>query len=197
MDIGLGSGLRLSAPQQLLGQLRGQVQIDHQIRLRQFQPPVFQVKQPVQIRLPLGLRELCGLVDGVGGSVPVGQNQPAGGVYLPPVLLEGGVAVHGVEGGGGVGADVAGSGPQRAVEIEPCGLCEGVAVAWKVDLMEGDALRLESLGQQTGLGCLARAVRALKHNQFSAHDRLSPAVWSRNRGSFIIRPNRLGFLISR
>ena len=47
-----------------------------------------------------------------------------------------------------------------------------------------------------GLRCFAAAVRAFKYDQFAFH-LFSPITWIKNRGSFIIRPMRLGFFIKR
>ena len=75
VDVGL-TALRRSLPDQRLGELKGQVQIEHQVRGGQSQERVFKVKEPVQIGPPLRLRQLPRLVHRVGGGVPVSDQDP-------------------------------------------------------------------------------------------------------------------------
>ena len=199
MDVRRGACGGLPAAEHTLGEVRGHIQVDHQIRRGQAQPPVLQVKQPRHKLPPLPHLQLGGLVHGVGGGVAVGQDQRAVFIVLAPVLLVGGVAVHREQGGGGVGVHIAGAVPQHTGQIQPGRLGKGVAVAGEVDLPKEDPLLPQPLGHHMGLGGLAGAVGTLKNDQPAPHVRslFSRATWTKNRGSFIIRPTRLGFFSSR
>ena len=195
VNIGLGAGLPLPPPQETVRRLGGHVQIQHQIRFRKPQTAVFQIKEPVQKGPPLPAGELGGLVDRVGGGVAVGNHHAAGLVEPAPVLLIRGKAVHGKHGGRGIGVDVAGLVPQSPPEITRHRLGKGIAVPGKINLPAGQALPPQMLQQELGLGGLAGAVRPLQYNQCSFHlRRFSRCTWTRNRGSFIIRPARRGSL---
>ena len=87
VDVTLGMGGRLPAAEEAHRLLRGHVQIDHQIGEGQAQLAALEVKQPAEKALPLRLGQLAGLVDGVGGGVPVGEHQPAAPVVVPPHLF--------------------------------------------------------------------------------------------------------------
>ena len=95
MNIGMCPGGLLPLPQHFLRDFRWHIQIQHQIRLWQSQQPVFQIEQPVQKCLPLPLRQLGRLMHRVGGGIAVRDHQPAAFVKCAPVLLIGGIAVHG------------------------------------------------------------------------------------------------------
>ena len=135
---------------------------------------------------------------GVGGRVAVGDEQPARLVVAAPVLLVGGVAVHSVEGGSRVGIHIVGMRAERAAEVQLDERGGLFAVAREVELAAVHALALQPLKEEPGLRGLAGAVRPLKDNEPSlVHFRFSPATWTRKSGSFIMRPARDGFLMSR
>lgn len=108
----MGMGGLLPAAHHLLGQLRGEIQVQHSIRSRQTQLLILEVKEPVHKGPLLLRRKLGGLVNGVGGGIAVGDEQTALLIVAAPVLFIGGVAVYGVEGRSGIGIDIAGFWPK-------------------------------------------------------------------------------------
>ncbi len=134
-------------------------------------------------------------MDGIGGGIAVGHHHAAGLVEPAPVLLIGGKAVDGEHDGGGTGVHVPGRSSERSVKVEIRGLGKGVSIPGKINLPAGDSPGLQAPQQQPRLGGLAGAVGALQDNQRSSHFRpFSRCTWTRNRGSFIIRLARQGFL---
>ncbi len=192
----MGAGGGLPPAHHLLRDLRGHVQVNHQVRLRQLQQPVFRVEEPVQKGLPLSLRQLGRLVDGVGGGVAVRHHQTARFIKWTPVLLVRSVAVHGKHQGCRIGVHIAGMAAQMAVQILLDHSGRGLSVPGKVDVLIGNILPFQMLAQQPGLGGLAGTVGPLEYDQPSAHFRFpfSCRTWTRNSGSFIIRPMRFGSL---
>ena len=55
---------------------------------------------------------------GVGGRVPVGQDEPSVFIYPAPIVTVGGKAVDGVKGRRGIGVDIAGIGAESAAEVQ-------------------------------------------------------------------------------
>ena len=100
---------------------------------------VLEVEQPVQEGVPLLRRQLAGLVDGVAGGIAIRDQQPAGFVEPAPVLLIGGVAVHGVKRGRGVGVDIVGGAAESAAQIQPDQRGGLLLIAGKFQLAERDA----------------------------------------------------------
>ena len=190
----MGAGLFLSLTHEPLRQFRGHIQIHHQRGLWQPQPAVFQVKEPVHKGLLLLRGQLGGLMDRVGGGVAVGQNQLSRLIVLPPVLPVGGKAVHREEHRGGVGVHVSRLLAQGALQIQFGRFGKGIAIAGKIDDAKIHALPGQTLAQQLDLGGFPGAVGTLEYDQFSLHFRFlfSAFTWTRNKGSFIIRPMRLG-----
>ena len=109
MDIRMGAGGGFPLAHHLLRDLRGHIQIEHQIRLRQAQLAIFQIKKPLQKTLSLTRQQLGRLVDGVGRGVAVRDHQPTGFVESAPVLLVGGIAIHGKHQRRCVGVHIAGA----------------------------------------------------------------------------------------
>ena len=134
-------------------------------------------------------------MDGVGRGIAVRHHDAAGLVEPAPVLFVGSKAVYGKHGGSGAGVHVPGGSPQGAVQVQIGRLGKGVAVPGKVDLPAGNPPGLQAPQQQPRLGGLAGAVGALQNNQRSVHFRpFSFRTWTKNKGSFIIRFARQGFL---
>ena len=169
MDIGGGVGGGLPQAHHLLRGLGGHVQIQHAGRLRQPQQVVLKVEQPVQKRVPLLRRQLAGLVDGVAGGVAVGDQQAALLVIRAPVLLVGGVAIHGVEHRRGIGVDIAGLVAEGAAQIQADQRRGFLLVAREFQLAKGNTAARQLVAQQAGLGGLTGAVRPLEHDKFSLH----------------------------
>ena len=194
MDVRLGTGGSLPPAEHLLGELRGKVQIHHKVRGRKAQTAVFQIKEPVEIFPPLPGRQLRRLVDSVGGGVAVCDHHATLLIKSPPLLFVRGKAVHGEKHRGGIGIHISRLAAQRPVKIQVRRLGKGIAVPGKIDLPEGDTLPLETLAHHAGLGRLSGTVGPLQHDQLSAHFRFpfSCRTWTRNSGSFIIRPARRG-----
>ena len=65
--------------------------------------------------MPLGL--YTPLVDGIGGSVAVGEDQPPLGIVFPPYFFQRGVPVHRIESGGGVGIHIPWAGAEFPAQI--------------------------------------------------------------------------------
>ena len=135
-------------------------------------------------------------MDGVGRGVAVRDHQPAGLIESAPVLLVGGIAIHGKHQGCRIGVHIAGMAAQMAVQILLDHGGGGLAVPGKSDVFIGDAFPLQMLAQQPGLGGFAGTVGPFEYDQPSAHFRFpfSCRTWTRNSGSFIIRPMRFGSL---
>ena len=193
------SGALLSLTAEGGGKFRRKIQINHKVGPGKAHQVIFEVKQPPKIVLTRPVRQLSRLVDGVGGSIAVCDHQPSRLVPVSPVLLVGGVAVHGVKRGGGIGVYVIGVRAKIPVQVHPNQHGGVLIVPGKGQLPYRPAPLLQGLHQELGLGGLAGAVSALKNNELSLHFRfpLSPVTWTRNRGSFIMRPMRLGSLQSR
>ena len=109
VNVSMGAGGGLPAAHHLLRDLRGHIQIEHQVRLRQAQLAVFQLKEPVQKDRPFLRRQFGRLMDGVGRGVAVRDHQPAGLIESAPVLLVGGIAIHGKHQRRCVGVHIAGA----------------------------------------------------------------------------------------
>ena len=91
----MGGGL--PAAEHLHCAVGGHIQIKHQVGPGQAQLGMLKIVQPAQkIRAFFG-GALGPLMDGVGGGVSVGEDQSALLIVVPPVLLEGCVAVDGVK----------------------------------------------------------------------------------------------------
>ena len=161
VDVRGGVGVLLPVAQQLLRKIRGDVQIQRQIRAGKPQPVVFEFVQPPEKFLTLLLRLLGRLMDGVGGGVAVADYQTALFVPLPPDLFVGGVAVDGIKGGSGVGVDILRIRAKLPTEIHPNQRGAGFGILGKDNFPKGNVFVFQTLGQQTKLGGLAGAVRAL------------------------------------
>ena len=135
-------------------------------------------------------------MDGVGGGVAVRHHQTSRLIKRTPVLLIRGVAIHGVKQGCGVGVHIAGTLTQIAVQILLHHGGGGLAVPGKGDIFVGDVFPPQMLTQQPGLGGFAGTVGPFEYDQTSVHFRFpfSCRTWTRNSGSFIIRPMRFGSL---
>ena len=191
----MGAGGSLPLAHHLFRDLRGHVEVEHKIRLRQTYQAVLRVKEPTEEVLPFAGQQLGGLVHGVGGGVAVRHHKAPGLVEGAPVLLVGGVAVHGVKEGGGVGVDIPGVLTQVPVQVLLYHGRRGLAVAGEIDVLVGDALPGQALTEELGLGGLAGTVRPLEDDEFSLHfPHFSFRTCTRKSGSFIIRPMRLGSL---
>ena len=83
----------------------------------------------------------------VGGGVPVGQHQAAGQIVLLPDLFPGGVPVHRVEAGGGVGVHILRPLPELPAEVHPQQGGGFLLVLGEHQPPEGNPLRLDPLGQ--------------------------------------------------
>ena len=135
-------------------------------------------------------------MDGVGGGVAVRYDQSSRFIKRAPVLLVGGVTVHSIEQRRRIGVHIAGMAAQVAVQILLDHGGRGLAVPGEGDIFIGDAFPLQMFAQQPGLGGLAGTVGPFEYDQPSAHFRFpfSCRTWTRNSGSFIIRPMRFGSL---
>ena len=103
----------------------------------------------------------------VGGGVPVGDQQSALPVVFAPVLLIGGVAIHRVEGGRGVGVHIIGMAAKRAAQIQP-DQCRGfLTVPGEGQAAERHALLRQCPAQKLGLCGLSGTVGSLKNDQLS------------------------------
>ena len=71
MDVGVRLRLRLALAHELLGQLDGHIEAQHQIGLRQPKPLVLKIIQPAEKRRLLLGRQLAALMHGVGGRIAV------------------------------------------------------------------------------------------------------------------------------
>ena len=126
---------------------------------------------------------------GVAGGVPVGDDQPPLPVPAAPVLLEGGVAVHGEKRGGGIGIDVGRVGAEGPAEIQPQQRRGLLLVPGKLQLAEGHAQAFQLPAQKRRLSGLSGAVGALEYDQFSAHPMFPPPARHMHSGYFTtLRP---------
>ena len=174
MDVGMGMGGLLPAAHHLLGQLRGEIQVQHSIRSRQTQLLILEVKEPVHKGLLLLRRKLGGLVNGVGGGIAVGDEQTALLIVAAPVLFIGGVAVHGVEGRSGIGIDIAGLLAEGSAQIEPHQRRGFLLIPGEGQLAVGNAPPGQLLTQQLRLRSLAGTVGPLKYDELSLHGMVPP-----------------------
>ena len=81
-------------------------------------------------------------MDGVGRGVAVRDHQPAGLIESAPVLLVGGIAIHGKHQRRCIGVHIAGMAAQVAVQILLHHGGGGLAVPGKSDVFIGDAFSL-------------------------------------------------------
>ena len=131
----------------------------------------------------------------IGGGIAVCNNQSAGFVECAPILLVGCITVHRIEHGCRIGIDITGLFAQIAVQILLHHGSRWLTVPGKINLLIRDSLPIQMLAQQSGLGCLAGTVGSFEYNQLSTHFRFfSCLTWTRNNGSFIMRPSRFGSL---
>ena len=105
----------IALQQQLLGDLNGHIQVEHQVRPGDAQLLVLKVLHPGKVPVPLLPGDLAHLVHHVGGGVPVAEDELPLAVVLAPVLAEAGKAVHRVKGAGGVGVHVLGGAAELPV----------------------------------------------------------------------------------
>ena len=167
MDVLFALVALVAAGHQLLADGRVYVQVDDQIRGGNAQQGILKMEKPLQKGVPLLLRKLAALVDGVGGGVPIRHQNAPLGIEASPILLKGGEPVHREEGGGGVGIHI----PGVLAELPPqVHFDQGGGIGRIVG--EGNLPHLLSPGcqilhQLPRLGALAAAVQALNNNQFS------------------------------
>ena len=103
-------------------------------------------------------------MDGVGGGIAVGEHQTAGFVPLPPVLLVAGVAIHGVESGGGVTVNGMGVCAEFTAQVHPDQRGAGFGILGEAQLLEGMVFVFKPLGEELELGRLAGAVGTLDND---------------------------------
>ena len=163
--------------EKLLGKLQRQRQKQHQIRSGQPQLVIFVVLQPCQIAVPLFRRQLAHLVDGVGGGIAAGEHPFAAAVVLLPVQFVIGVAVCGIEAGGGIGVHAAGGAGEVALKIHPDQRCRGLVVHGKADGFHGLSLAPQQLLQFLKLGGLSAAVQSVQHDEFPLIHGVSPQIF--------------------
>ena len=199
VDVGLRAGALLPLTAQRRGKFRRQVQIEDKIGPGQAHQIVFKVKEPPEIVPARPVRQLSRLVYGVGGGIPVRDHKPPLLVPLAPVLYIRRVPVHGVKRGGGIGVHSAGVCSKGPAQVHPHQHGGVLVVPGKGQLPHGMPPPLQRLHQKPGLGGLAGAVGPLEHDELSPHFLfpLSAAAWTRNSGSFTIRPMRRGSRHSR
>ena len=206
VDVRLGICGGLPGAEQLHRLFRGHVQIDHQIRPGQAQLVVLELVQPAEKGLPLLRGTLGPLMDGVGGGVAVGQDEPAVLIVLAPHLAPGGVAVHSVEGGGGIGAYVLGVGAELPAQVHADEGGGGLVILGEHQPPIAPPHAVQPVTQLFELGGLARAVGALEHDKLAVHAYASPflsgrmrwpAAFTRTRGSLAMRPMRFGSFFRR
>ena len=157
----------VAAVEQLLIHARRGLQIEHAVRRGDAEKVIFKVEQPVKVPLPLRLRELRALVDGVGGGISVGNDDAAVFIEFAPVFLERSIAIHCKESGRGIGIHVAGIRAEVAREIhfdERGGI--GVIVR-KGDLTHVLPLLTQTFKEQLRLRGLAAAVKTFDDNERS------------------------------
>ena len=167
---------------------------------------MLKVVQPPEELPPLLRGAFHRLVDRVGGGIAVGEDQAAPLIVRPPHLFVGGIPVHRVKGGGGVGVDVLRVGSELPIEIHADQGGGGLAVLGKDQLLKFPSRLSDPLTQLLKLGGLAGAVRSLKDDQRSGHHRTPwrplpvtrrPAAFTSTRGSLAMRPMRLGSFFRR
>ena len=88
MDVPLSVGGCLPAAEQLQGAAGRHIQIEDQVGPGQAQLVVLKVVQPAQKGGALLRGALGPLVDGIGGSVAVGEDQPPLGIVFPPYFFK-------------------------------------------------------------------------------------------------------------
>ena len=117
VDVPLSVGGCLPAAEQLQGAAGRHIQIEDQVGPGQAQLVVLKVVQPAQKGGALLRAALGPLVDGIGGSVAVGEDQPPLGLVFPPYFFQRGVPVHRIESGGGVGIHIPWAGAEFPAQI--------------------------------------------------------------------------------
>ena len=167
MDVLFGLVAVVAPGHQLLAHLRVHLQIDHGIRLRDAHQAVFKVKQPLQVFIPLPLRQLAALVDGVGGGVAVGDDDAAVPVEFAPVPLEGGEPVHREEAGGGIGVHILRVMAEFTVQVHFHQRRGVGGVVREGDFPDGVSLPGQIIRQKLRLGSFSAAVQPFDDNEFS------------------------------
>ena len=164
MDVWLGVGILLPAAHHLFREVRGNVQIEGQVRAGQPQLVIFKVIQPLQKCL-LGFRRLlAGLMDGVGCGVAVGNDESAIFIPVTPHLFIGCIAVYSVESGCGVSVDIGRAGTEFTSQIHPDQCRAGLCVLREYQLLKFMAFLFQTLRQQAELGGLAGTVGAFDND---------------------------------
>src|SRR5574344_44439 len=185
MNIGGGVGLRLTAAHHFFGDLRRNVKIKHQSRLRQLQQAVLKVKKPLQKCLALPFRKLARLMHGIGGRIAVSDQNAAAFVVFAPILLIGRIAVDREKGRGGISVHSLRMRAVGAVKIFFKRRRGWLAVARKGQGSAVKSFLLQTLQKELALRRFAGAVRSLKYDQFTlAHLFLAPTTCTKNSGSF-------------
>ena len=127
----------------LFGQLGRHIEIKDERRLGQAQKAVFKAEKPVEIFLPLAVRQLAGLMHSVRGCVAVSDQKSTRLVIFAPVLLVGRVAVDGVKRRRRVGVHIARVSTERAAEVQLDERGGLFPIAGKVELAAVDTLALQ------------------------------------------------------
>ena len=73
------------------------IKVNDEVGARQPHLYIFKICKPVEEIRKLIIRELAALMHGVGGRVPIGQDEPAVFVYLAPIVTVGGEAVDSIK----------------------------------------------------------------------------------------------------
>ena len=109
MDILLPFITLISLRHKSLADFRINREKDDLIRSRNAHKPVFKIHQPVQVLLPFLTRELCTLVNGVGSTVPIADNDSTALIELLPLRFIAGEAIDSIKRGSSIGIYISGA----------------------------------------------------------------------------------------
>ena len=157
--------------QQRLGHVQRHVEKHDVVRPGQPEQTVFVILQPGEITVPFLRGKLGHLMDGVGSSVPGGNDEGARLVIGLPEPLIAGIPIHRVKGGGGVGVHRVGGTAQLPGQVHFHKRRGGLGIVGKRDLLIAYPGGGQILVQAGQLGGFPAAVQAVDDHQPSHHVR--------------------------
>ena len=195
MYVRLGVVLGLAPAHAAGGGLNIHVKVNDEVGARQPHLYIFKVGKPVEEIRKLIIRELASLMHGVGGRVPVGEDEPAVFIYLAPIVTVGGEAVDSIKGRRGIGVDISRIGTECAAEVQAQQRAALFIIAREHDVIIVYFIIFHSLAQAAVLRGFAAAVDAFENDKLSfTHFFPSDAA---EHFAELLMYNKVGFVVIR